>query len=478
MTISSKQKFIVFIILISFVILFLKSLKEDNKLLCKDCNVILITMTNLRYDHMSSNGYFRPTTPNLDKLAKESLNFTNAFSHASWTLPSASSIFTSLYPFAHGVMNRHDGSKLTKDTPALVDYLNKNGYKTAAFTGGSDYFPKYGLTDRFLQHEECNKGDPEALRTFPTRYGEFGCTIPKALNWLKNNSSGKFFLFLQGFDAHCPFAKHAKGVYDPDYTGSIDFSKCIWTFDKTKPLVKDGKVYYEVYTSKEIQPEKELVTIDEADINHLIALYDEQVTATDRLLGEFLDEIKSMGLWENTIIIFTSEHGDILGKHGRFMRGGPLHGTFYDDVLHIPLLIKNPKMKPNKLDSLAQHIDIMPTILDLLGLKPPKNIMGKSLTPIIKGAKVNEYIFAGSEFNPGSRNIYYTKKTRIEVIRSNEWKLITEYDLETDSPSKHTELYDLKNDKEELNDLSGKRHDILTDLELKLNGWSKKLREK
>lgn len=444
---------------------------------CRDCNVIMINMTNLNFDHMSMNGYFRPTTPNLDKLAKDSLNFTNAFAHASWTLPESISIFTSLYPFEHGLMNRYDGSKLAKDTPTLVDILNKNGYKTAAFTGGSDYSSRYGLTDRFSTYEECTKKiDPEIYLP-PFQYGEFGCTIPKALKWLKDSSSKKFFLFLQGYDAHCPFAKHAFGIYDKDYEGTVDFTSCVWTFDKTEPVVKNGKTYYPVYVSKEIRSDEDLVLIDETDKTHLIALYDEQVTATDRLLGEFLDEVKGMGLDQNTIIIFTSEHGDIFGKHGRFMRGGPLRGTFYDEVLHIPLFIKNPKIKPAKLNQLVQHIDIMPTLLDLLGINNIK-IQGKSLTPLLYGKQVNDNVFAGSEFNPDPTNVFYTKKTRIESLRTNEWKLIAEFGLGTNPPSKSFELYDIQNDKEEAKNLADERKDILNNLQTKLNGWSEKIRQK
>ena len=129
---------------------FLKIANPLSKIdICRDCNVIFITMTNLRYDHMSFNGYSRPTTPNLDKLAKESLVFDNAFSHASWTLPEAISIYTSLYPYQHGVMNRYDGSTLSKDTPTLIEVLKKAGYTTAAFTGGFDYNTDFGLTNRF-----------------------------------------------------------------------------------------------------------------------------------------------------------------------------------------------------------------------------------------------------------------------------------------------------------------------------------------
>lgn len=441
--------------------------------ICQNCNVIIISMTNLRFDHMSSSGYFRPTTPYLDRLAASSLNFTNSFSHASWTLPSGLSIFSSLYPFQHGVMNRYDGSKLSKNIPTLVDILNNNGYKTASFTGGADYSPKYGLTDRFSEHAECTKGDPNAYLP-PFQYGEFDCTSAKALDWLKQNSSQKFLLFLQGYDAHCPFAKHQLNIYDRDYSGSVDFTNCIWTFDNVEPVNQNGKTYYPVYESKVIKKDKQIL-IDDQDITHLIALYDEQITATDHLLGNFLEEINKLGLSKNTIIIFTSEHGDIFGKHGRFMRGGPLRGTFYDDILHIPLLVKSPRLKPAKLDSLVGQIDLAPTILDLLNIKSDPHFQGKSLTPLLGAQKVNDYIFAGSQFNPDPNNFYYAKKTRIETARDSKWKLISETIFDANSATESIELYNIKEDPQELHNLSQNNQDIVAKLKDKLNAWSKNL---
>jgi arylsulfatase A-like enzyme len=109
-------------------------------------NLILVSLTNTRADHLGAYGYHRNTSPNIDRLAKRSLVFRNAFGHASWTLPAAVSLFTSQYPFTHGSMNREEYQPLPGGTPTFVDVLKTNGYFTAAFVGDRDYSPKFGHT--------------------------------------------------------------------------------------------------------------------------------------------------------------------------------------------------------------------------------------------------------------------------------------------------------------------------------------------
>ena len=450
--------------------------KQTNRLpfLCKDCNVILITLTNLRYDHMSQNGYLRPTSPNLDNFASESLIFDNAFSHSSWTLPESISIYTSLYPYQHKVMDRYDGSVLSQGTLTLVDLLNDNGYKTAAFTGGFDYSPRFGLTSRFGEYQECKSS--EGGLTLEA-YGKISCSIPKALEWIENNRDSKFFLHVQGFDTHCPFARAEGDMYDASYADTMDFKKCLWTFGKTDPIERDGKEYYPVYSPT--SESRASILLGKEDIDHLVALYDETITLSDMDIGYFLDKIKDMSIEEKTIVIFTSEHGDIFGKQGRFMRGGPLGGTFYDDVLKIPLIMKIPGIISARIDGLVQHIDIMPTLLDLLSLPKSKALEGKSLLPLISQNKeVNQYVFAGSEFSSKEDNLYVTESTRVEAVRNKQWKLIREDVIGTTPEPPIFELYNIENDKEELYNLADTKESMLGDLKLLLSSWSENMRKK
>ena len=169
---------------------------------CKDCNVIVISITNLRNDHLGYNGYFRDTTPNIDKLAANSLVFENAFSHASWTLPVGISFFTSLYPFTHKVMNRWTGqTKLRDNIITLPEILEKQGYTTTAFTGGFDYNAKYGLISRFRYGSYPKNAEEE----YHERYGTFEYNIRNATGWMKEHKNDKFMLFFQGLSSSHPF---------------------------------------------------------------------------------------------------------------------------------------------------------------------------------------------------------------------------------------------------------------------------------
>jgi hypothetical protein len=448
---------------------------------CNDCNIIVITLTNLRYDHMSQNGYERPTTPNLDAWAKDALVFDNAFSHASWTLPAGISLFTSLYPFEHGVMDRHDGSALSASTPTLVDILNDAGYRTAAITGGFDYNPAFGLTNRYQEYEECAEASAEgATRIDITGYGHLNCAMPKALEWISDNRGEKFFVHVQGYDVHCPFSIASGNMYDAAYGGDVDFSDCLWTFEKTDPIEKHDKVVYPVYTAAmDVLNE---VFLGEKDIFHLIALYDEAITRTDGVIGAFLSSLQKMGLTDNTIVIFTSEHGDMFGKHGRFMRGGPLRGTMYDDVLHVPLIVKHPKLSGARFDGLVSQINVAPTLLDFLSLPKSGSFTGESLAPLTQEKeKPSNYIYAGAEYNPAANNFYVNQRTRVEAVRTNEWKLIREIDFPERGSSgalrASHELYNLRKDPQELVNLATQEVQTLKELSQNLDEWSLKTRE-
>ena len=448
------------------------------ELVCKDCSVILITMTNLRYDHMSYNGYSRPTTPNLDILAKESIVFDNAFSHASWTLPEVISLYTGFYPLRHGIMERNDGSKLPQEIPTIIEVLKKAGYTSAAFTGGFDYKVDYGLTGRFDKFERCGESMEPVPEWASERYtgskifGEFECIIPKALAWIKKNTSRKFFLHVQGYDAHCPFSQRGGKTFDPDYQGKVDFSNCLLTLERKEPVVIDGNRYYLVSSQK--QPIREEVLLSEQDVDHLIAIYDESIAFADRQIGKLLEEIKRSGLFDKTIIVFTSEHGDMFGKKGMFMRGGTRMGTFYDDVLHVPLIVRNPKLKTLRTNGLVSHIDIVPTLLDFLGLRK-LNTDGESIIPlIVRGEEVRREVFTGVKFRSRTADLWFTQKSYADVIRTKEWKLIQETVVnEDDVSSKNIELYDIINDKEELHNLALERKDILGKMQGQLSNWSK-----
>jgi arylsulfatase A-like enzyme len=469
---------------------------------CPECNVIVVSMTNLRADHMGIYGYGRDTTPHLDQFGAQAILFKNAFSVASWTLPVAMSLFTSQYPLTHQVMTRTPPdpafagvmkTSLPESSPTLVDLLHQYGYHSASMNSGMDYVPSRGLTNRF---EHVRSFMFDAQRVWG-EYGSYYNVIPAAIAWLQEHHKKKFFLHIQGYDVHCPFAYPFKNArFDGDYPGRLDDTQCYWTFEKAAPItVKTAKGLRKVYSVKtsanELKKEpvrseqwikqqnrgiindsgQGLWRIGPRDIEHMIALYDGEIYNSDQLLGQLLESVKRLGLMNNTIIIFLSEHGDMFGKHGRFMRGGPLRGTFYEDVLHVPLIIYHPHVKARQINSLVSLVDIFPTILDFLGIAIPEGLKGKSLMPTLEGNPIRDRVFAGAVFTPEPNNTLFSYSTMVTSVREEEWKLIQEILVRNSGVERYWELYNLKNDPQELDNVALNFPEKLKTLQGDLSRW-------
>ncbi len=455
--IFNKLIIISFLFLLGATVIFLFKIDRHEIYNCADCNLIIISATNVREDHLGVYGYYRNTSPNVDNFAMNSLVFEDAYAQASWTLPSGTSLLTSLYPYEHKLMIRSEQTKLDQDIVTLADVLRDDGYKTAIFSGGFDYGQRYGVTTRF------DRIGTATLNKFAVfGYGNLNSTIPDAIKWLDKNRDQKFFLYLQGFDAHCPFNPPEEfNTFVSNYNGSVDRNKCYLTFNETKTIKINETDHYLVNTTLlnatgSVTYEQEL--IDMNDIKYLVDSYDGEIKLADNSIGKFLETIEKLGLSNKTIIVIVSEHGDMFGKHGKFMRGGNLRGTFYDDVLHVPLIIRHPNIEPKRVKGLVQLIDVMPTLLDFLNIKTDVKLSGKSLVPLITNdIQVNEQVYAGALFTPSPENLFFKQPTRMESVRNNDWKLIREIVYSEQMPhdinSVSYELYNLKKDPEELSNV-------------------------
>ena len=445
----------------------------------KEYNIIFVVLTNTRADHLGVYGYSRNTSTNIDRFARKSIVFKNAFSHASWTLPVAISLFTSQYPFTHKLMNREDATMLHAAVPTFLEVLKDHGYFTAAFVGDRDYDQKYGHTSRaHLVFNPVNETDVEDWH----RYGVLQNTMPPAREWLRKNKDKKFFLLVQGYDTHCPFGiPKVDARFDPDYKGKIDFTKCYWTFEPTRPIKRrtDSGQYEDVFLlkTKPTGGDNYEVMFYPDDLKHMIALYDGEIYNADQYVGGLLNDITELGLEKKTIVVIYSDHGDMFGKHGRFMRGGPLRGTFYDDVLHVPLIIFHPAMKPKAVDELVQVIDIGPTLLDMVGLKAPRSFVGKSALPAVtNNVSINQYVFAGAAFTPAQKNPFFSYPSVIASARSRQWKLIVERVTPAGAAQDSVELYDLRSDPEELSNVAAGNPEALKMMKGVLKHWLENIR--
>jgi arylsulfatase A-like enzyme len=336
---DSRNKVIWIIIFGSAVIFFVLtvayySLNQPENNNCKDCNLIIISLDDLRGDRLSYTGYHRKTSPNIDELAKDSIVFLNTLAQSSKTESSHKSMLTGTYVAFH--RNNLDNTK------TLAEYLKEKGYKTAAIVGGGLMKRELGFDRGFDLYDD----DSNPKGHIKERKG-------LVMDWLEENHDKKFFLFLHFYDIHYPYPT------EPEYDGLFT--------NETAELRKWVK---EVY-----RPETELGLGDEEEMRYLNGLYDGGIVYTDYHLVDILDKMRELGLFDNSIIVLTSDHGESLGENDYHFG----HVQLKQMQLKVPLLIHLPSRKHKIIRSPVSVIDITPTVLDYLGIEQEEYVHGRSL---------------------------------------------------------------------------------------------------
>lgn len=443
-------------------------------------NLLFVSITNIGAGRMGLYGYRRQTTPNIDRWAQGALVFDDVFTHASWTLPVGVSLFTSRYPYSHGIFTRSFKNSLPGAVLTLPELLREKGYRTAAFTGGLDYDPGFSHMRGF----ETAPRNPS--------YSGFRVTVPQAQAWLKKNASERFLLFVHGYDAHCPYrpSEPFQGTFHrkPGFKPGINPDLCV------RGLRMEGADYEAEYSGgcppfmrKNKCPEEmgKRFRMTQDDVDFLSDSYDEKLLEADALVGGFLRSLPR-AVKDKTIIVVYAEHGEMFAKHGRFGRAGTRRGTGYDDVLHVPLIVKFPGAPARRVPGLAGIVDLMPTLLEALALPAPEGMQGRSLTPLIEDGKpVNEYVYSGAPYNiQGLWDKAYDYWSRSETIRGLRWKLIYEDAVplaeagkgeRADGAKESVELYDVAADPEERHDLSRVRPQTAAELRGRLRDWGRQV---
>jgi len=372
-------------------------------------NVILVTISSLRADHVSSLGYDRQTTPNFDKFAKDNILFTNAFATSSWQMPTVGSIFTSLYPGEHGAT--HINKKLSRNVLTLAGILKENGFYTAGFgcnprlsadygfDKGFDFYDDYSVS---MMLSSMSFGQAESIDINKRRTNDL--VNDAAIRWLQKNTHKPFFLSVHYYDNHWDYLPPAPydTLFDPDYAGYIDGTEIA-----REPLCSNRP--------------------SDRDVEHIIALYDGQVRQTDQDLGELLDFLKEKGRFKNSVIIVTGDHGEQFYEHGHTSH----HGIF-DELIHVPLAISVPDMnEPNIIDSFASGVDIVPTILDYTGVPVPSQCRGQSLMAIVEAKPGSERDFVFVEYTGGAVPDCFGARFKKYKLICEEGEIFA-YNLETD----------------------------------------------
>ena len=337
-------------------------------------NILLISIDSLRRDHVGSYGYQRPTTPHLDKLAREGVRFDAAVSPTSWTLPSHVTLLTALPIRVHQV--HVSSQRFTKQVLTLTEVLSQEGYATAGIVGGSYLDAGYGFAQGFDHYDDYTVLNRD--RTKPDGNATSPISLRLANEWLDSWAASErprpFFLFLHTWDVHFPYAPPPPydTMFDPHYEGDIVAS----------PYMRN----------RGINP-----WMDPRDLEHVIALYDGEIRYTDDHLGRLFDSLRRLGVFDDTIIVVTSDHGDEFFEHGKKGHGQNL----FDDVLRVPLVMRYPSKIPagRVVKGQVRLMDVAPTILGLAGIEPPADFgyarddgphPYHDLTPLLEGEPERE----------------------------------------------------------------------------------------
>jgi arylsulfatase A-like enzyme len=279
-------------------------------------NVLLICVDTLRHDHVGFAGYERPVSPNIDALAGRGLVFPVAYSQSGWTMPSMATMFTGRYPTDTGATDFH--RSMDRSLPTLASILRGAGYDTRAFVSHMLLTPTYGFNKGFRKFDfsVLQVGHPHDVST-GGRLTDLAISDLDALE-------PPFFMWVHYFDPHFEYLSH----------------------DEWK-------------------------SFGDSDIDR----YDQEIAYTDREIGRLLSALDDRGLLDNTIVIFTSDHGEEFGDHG-----GAYHYTSYEEVMRVPLSITGPGIAPGVSDVRAQQIDFLPTVLSALGIaEVPEGLPGVDL---------------------------------------------------------------------------------------------------
>jgi len=296
-------------------------------------NVVVITIDTLRADHVGCYGYKQIHTPNIDALAADGARFERAYTAVPVTLPSHTVMFTGTYPMLNG-MHDFAANKLNATQPTLAAVLKEHGYATAAVVGSAVLDSRFGLNrgfDFYYDHFDFNRLQESNLEEME-RPGNMVADV--TLDWLARNYNKKFFLWMHLYDPHYPY--HPPAPYAAEY--------------KDRP-------------------------------------YDGEIAFADAQVGRVIRFLKSKGLYNNTLIVLSGDHGESLGEHGE-----KTHGFFiYNATLHVPFMIHLPGASlPRVVPELVSLADLMPTVLQTLKMGTPSQVQGRSLLPLIKAKPKDE----------------------------------------------------------------------------------------
>jgi len=394
-------------------------------------NVVLIVSDATRADHLSLYGYDRQTTPFLEKFADDAVVFDQAMSQGTHTIVSTPCLLASVYPSTHKLVNYRN--VLNPKFELISEMLKQAGYATFGCAAN----PHLGITNGFSQGFDTY--------LFPMHWEDVDApkVFHSLFDWLPEAGRQPFFGFLFCIDPHTPYSP------PPPYDGLFDPS---WQYEP-------------VTAGTHGEP------LPEARLRNMIAQYDGEIALVDKAIEDLVTALKARALFANTMIIYTSDHGEALyDREDDFGHGK----APYEEVVHIPLLVRFPsplKFPPvtfaGRYDDVVSLVDVLPTIAEFLHLPRPKTAMGVSFVDLLKNKKTEKEKFAFLEEILEQYGPYH-----IQALRRKNYKLIKflKYENETNRKS---ELYDLEHDAKEQKNLFSEKPDLAKKLQAQMEAMER-----
>lgn len=378
-------------------------------------NILLVSIDSLRADHVGAYGYPRPTTPTLDRLAREGVRFETAVAPTSWTLPSHITLLTALDPLSHGVRNVSD--RLDRSFTTLPEVLKKVGYATAGFVSGPFLDASHGFLQGFDHYD-----DYTAVRIHGQASARI-VTSPLLLgvleDWLKGWARRReqpFFVFLHMWDPHYDYLppEPIRSQFTGDYKGEIT----------GEDVIHSERIH---------------AGMPQADLDQLINLYDGEIRHTDEHVGKALRLLERLGVLDDTIVVVTADHGEEFFEHQDKAHGK----TLYDEVLRVPLIFWRPGLIPAGAvaSRQARLMDVPRTLLALAGVDQALGLEGEGP---LSARMLPEVFGKEGSMRPAVGDLY----ARDHSIRTEEYKLIVRGSGQT------PELFDLRADPREQRNLA------------------------
>ena len=414
-------------------------------------NVVLIVLDTLRADHLGCYGYFRDTSPAIDRIAEEGVLFEDFRASGVATGPGFTSLMTGLFPIQNGFyLTPHSLPNMISfndDIPTLAEMIWENSnHTTAAFDNLINF--RSHMTQFVRGFEYCVNVTRTAMWKHAHVRGD--AVNARLAPWLEQHRDEDFFAFVHYWDPHTPYNqpddyrnlfRHQPGSLD-----DLTVRRAPAGYDYVPGWGKVGELWEQDVEDK---GGAALTTAERT-----IDLYDGEIRYTDTLIEEVFSALKANGLYDNTLVIITADHGEQLGQHGMYG-----HAGLHEANIKLPLIMWAPHRLPagKRIPGCAGHVDIVPTILDLLGAsRLPSNLAGRSLMPVIgENATLPDTTFFESI---GMRGMLHGCWKYVRYAR--DWPVA--------SPE---ELYDLSSDPMEVDNLAGRGLSRQNDLRRQLEEW-------